>query len=82
MRPICSQCQIDFRPVKNGVEVLELADFGPYRLWQADEYECPACRVRIITGFADHPYAEYYQDKFKQALEAARNHPDTFRQWG
>ena len=81
MPPICSKCQINLRPVKNGVEVLELADFGPYRLWEADEYECPRCRIRIITGFGFSPYTEHHKDDFTRLLEAARSRPATFRQW-
>ncbi len=52
---VCSSCQIDFRPSKNGVELVDYADFGPYKIWEADEWECPGCHTKIVTGFADQP---------------------------
>lgn len=50
---VCSGCKVEFRCAKNGVEVVDYASFGPYKIWEADEWECPSCHVRIITGFSD-----------------------------
>lgn len=52
---VCSMCEIEFKPVKNGVEVVEFSDNGPYKLWEADEWECPDCNIRVVTGFAQQP---------------------------
>lgn len=62
--PICVQCQVPFRPFKNGVTVELLAAYGSYELWEADEWACPVCDARIITGFAQSPFAHHYDTDY------------------
>ncbi len=64
--PICVPCQRNYRCERNGVWVR----LGPNAIIDADMYECPGCRHRLITGFA------------RQCVE--RHHPDERRQkiWG
>lgn len=51
---------------KNGVTVEELLeDGGPYKLWDADLYECPECGIEVFTGFAKQPLAEHYQPTYQ-----------------
>lgn len=51
---------------KNAVTVEEqLEDGDPYKLWDADLYECPQCGWQVITGFAQLPLAEHYQDTYE-----------------
>ena len=69
MRPICSGCQTEMRPFKNGVVVVTFASFGPYELREADEWECKSCGLKIIMGFAKAPYAEHWQDGFQSSLD-------------
>jgi DNA-directed RNA polymerase subunit RPC12/RpoP len=57
--PICTKCEVEMRPVKNEVVVIDYASYGPYTAWEADEWECPECKYRIITGFANEPYARH-----------------------
>jgi len=53
------------RPKKNSVTVEELTEDGqPYKLWDADLYECPECGVEIIVGFGSGPIAEHYQPTY------------------
>lgn len=52
---VCSNCQVEFKSSKNGVEVVDYTSFGPYKIWEADEWECPGCHTEVITGFADRP---------------------------
>ena len=66
---ICVKCQKQMRPEKNGVFVLEKADFGPYQIWHADLWKCPQCEVEIIAGFGARPYAEHYEPGFTGFLE-------------
>jgi hypothetical protein len=50
---------------RNSVTVEErLETPGPYKLWDADLYECPECGVEIITGFGQGPLAEHYQSTY------------------
>ena len=48
---VCTNCEVEYRPSTNGVEVIEYASFGPYKFWEADEWECPGCKTKVITGF-------------------------------
>jgi len=67
-RPVCSKCEIELRPIKNGVQVVEHSVNGPYKIWDADEWECPECRARIVMGFGANPLAAHYEDHFKRLL--------------
>jgi hypothetical protein len=58
-------CGRFMRCKKNAVAVEELTDDGaPYRLWDADLFECPGCHVQVITGFARQPFAEAFQPTY------------------
>ena len=60
LTPICVKCRLEMRCVKNNrlVRDPEVGGF-PSTYWLGDEYECPDCRSRIVTGFgkplARHP---------------------------
>lgn len=41
----------------------------PYKLWNADLYECPDCGHQIVVGFGQSPMAEHYMPKFKELAE-------------
>ena len=63
-RPVCTKCQLEMRPEKNGVGVLDMADFGPYQLWDADSYKCPNCQFEIVVGFGQVPVAHHHEEGF------------------
>jgi hypothetical protein len=70
MKLFCT-CGGEFTTVQIGVDVIELASFGPYKIWSADLLECRFCAKQIIrTG--DKPFAEHYQDGFADRLEATK----------
>lgn len=55
-------CGRFMRVKRNSVTVEELLeDGGPYKLWDADLYECLECGVEVITGFGVRPFAEHWQ---------------------
>jgi hypothetical protein len=59
---------------RNSVTVEELlSDQAPYKLWDADLYECVECGTEVITGFARSPLAEHFQPTY--AEQRARLHP-------
>lgn len=68
---VCTPCQLELKPIKNGVIVVEHSGHGPYTLWEADEWACPECGVTVVAGFADQPYARNCQSDFTQLLEYA-----------
>ena len=58
-------CGLFLRIKKNGVTVEQLDGYGePYKLWDADLYECPECNLEIISGFGSAPLAEQWQPSY------------------
>lgn len=51
--------------------VVEMAGFGPYKLWHADLWACPGCSFEIVAGFAMNPFAEHFEKDFAEKLEKA-----------
>ena len=62
----CANCQTFFRPRKNSITVLETYDDGerPYKVWQADLWECPDCGTQLITGYGSRAISEQHEDDF------------------
>lgn len=55
-------CGRFMRVKENSVTVEELhSDGTPYRLWDADLYECIECGHEVITGFGRAPLVEAWQ---------------------
>ena len=64
---LCVACERWLHVVKNSVTVEEqLADGSPYKLWDADLYECPRCGFQIISGFGRSPLVEHYQPTYAE----------------
>lgn len=73
-RPVCSQCEVELRPHKNGVEVVKHAEWGPIAVFEADEWQCPNCHYKVIVGFGQGPIFQHFQDGFEAHIEqAAKN---------
>jgi len=68
-RPVCVKCGVEMRPERNGVGILDMADYGPYQIWDADKYKCPECGYEIVVGFGCNAIAEHYQGHFSMAVE-------------
>lgn len=66
---VCTKCQVELKPETNGVKVIEMASFGPYKIWNADLWKCRGCGLEIVSGFAHEPIAEHFQPTFPQELE-------------
>jgi hypothetical protein len=61
-------CGCFMRVKKNSVTVEELmTDGSPYKLWDADLFECPACGATVITGFGQKPMAEHWQPMYARS---------------
>ena len=73
-RPVCTACQTEMHPEKNGVGVLDLADWGPCNLWDADLWECPKCGHQIVSGFGDNPIVRHHEkERFEKILKEYRD---------
>jgi hypothetical protein len=64
---LCVRCGRFCDVKKNSVTVEELlADGAPYKLWDADLYQCPECGTEIITGFGRREFAEHWQPNYAE----------------
>lgn len=83
MKPICIPCQRFFRMVKSGFYFVEGMPVGPgtapagtaepgkwkpYKIWSGDRWRCPGCNAEIISGVAQQPTAEHYEQDFNHYL--------------
>jgi len=62
--PVCVKCKREMRPETNGVGVLDMANFGPCQVWDADKWKCPVCGIEIVVGFAQGPIARHHDKEF------------------
>jgi hypothetical protein len=42
----------------------------PYKLWQADKYQCEGCGHEIVVGFGRQPIRERHHEDFDQAVRS------------
>ena len=70
---VCTKCETELHPSKNGVIVLETASFGIYKVWNADAWKCPGCGFEIVAGFANNPLrADHYAEDFPAWLDTVK----------
>ena len=71
-RPVCPKCHCELRPETNGVGILDMADWGPYELYDADLWKCPSCGVEVVGGFGLNPIAQHYESPFQTLTDGYR----------
>ena len=71
-RPVCPKCHCELRPETNGVGILDMADWGPYELYDADLWKCPSCGVEVVGGFGLNPIAQHYESAFQTLTDGYR----------
>jgi hypothetical protein len=69
---MCAKCHIELHCKQNGVYVMEYAGQLPYKLWEADLWDCPGCGAEIVVGFGSKPLAEHYQMAFGAYVASIR----------
>jgi len=68
---ICCVCRVAMRCQKNSVLVEMMTKDGHgesmslYKI-DSDRWQCPKCGIQILTGFADEPFAEHWQEKYAE----------------
>lgn len=72
---VCVKCQCAFRPEVNGTVVIEMASFGPYKIWEADTWKCPGCGVEVVSGFGHRHIKEHYEAGFNELLHKIETDP-------
>ena len=68
---VCVDCEVELVIDKTGLPAVEMADFGPYILTEADRWRCPLCGWRVIAGFAEHGI-EHWENGFNEAINMAK----------
>lgn len=68
-RPVCKKCHCEMRPETNGVGVLDMADWGPYKLFDADLWKCPKCGIEVVGGFGNGPISAHYIPNFQAMIK-------------
>lgn len=70
LKEICVKCQTEMRVEIIGVLVIEMAEFGPYKVWGADLMKCPGCGCEVVTRFSDKPIRQdHWASDFPAWLE-------------
>ncbi len=65
-------CGLPHYTRRMGVYVVEMAGFGPYKIWNADLRSCMRGH-EVLAGFGDRPLAEHFEtEKFASFMEEAR----------
>jgi hypothetical protein len=63
---VCVNCQTELQPFHSGVYVIEMASFGPYKVWAADLWKCHGCGMEVVSGFSEQPIMEHYKEGFDE----------------
>jgi hypothetical protein len=72
-RPVCVKCHCELRPETNGVGILDIAEWGPYELYDADLWKCPSCGIEVVGGFALSPISAHYNANFQKMIDSYKN---------
>jgi len=70
-KPVCVRCNVEFRPEKTGVYVVEMYQKNQeiYQIWQADIWQCAICRAQVVFGFGNQPIMAHYDGDCNAKLE-------------
>jgi len=68
-RPVCAKCEVEMRPKKNGVIVVDIERETATQLWSADLWSCPKCNVGVVIEFGHNPWATRFDDKTKHDFD-------------
>lgn len=70
---VCVKCQTELKPLINGITLIEMAEFGPYKVWAADTWKCPGCGTEIVSGFSHQPLRQdHWEGDFLEWLEGVK----------
>lgn len=86
-KPACVPCQRFFRPKQNGYRCTEMMPvvpdalpgtaepekWEPYKLWNADLWECNGCGAQIVVGWGNRPVSQDYLPNFAEALKTSQS---------
>ena len=68
-RPVCVNCQCEFRREKDDTGVVQMDGYKPYSLWSGDLWKCPGCEAEIVIVFGKVSITKH-QPEFEAAIKA------------
>lgn len=80
---VCLKCQTEFRIIKTGATVIDFFRDPPepYRILEADVWECPGCKDRVAAGFAENAWVEHYMSFFAEKIQEVIDSARAGRAW-
>ena len=81
-RPVCPQCECEMRPERNEVGVLDMAEFGPCELYDADLWKCPKCGKEVIGGFGNGPMVRHHDEGFARFVQTRTDEGILYKNYG
>ena len=66
---VCKECERFMIVHSIGVIVFEMADFGIYKIWSADEEQCPKCKRVVVSRWAQKPLMIHHQEGFQEYVQ-------------
>jgi len=72
MKPICVECETEFRMEIAGIYVKEMYRDNKevYKIHSADLWRCPKCGKQIVSGFGQKPLAQSFEEERMRELVA------------
>ena len=72
-KTVCVKCQLEYRPEKIGIYVIEMfcTPPQPYVITDADLLKCPGCGNEVVARFGSGG-VYHHQEEFSGVLEVAR----------
>ena len=74
-RPVCVLCGVVMLCNKNDVAAIEKYAANKeqtYRIWSSDEYRCPKCGFKVLSGFGKDAYSYNHDEDFVKRLERVK----------
>ncbi len=69
---VCVKCKRELRVAKNEVYYIETFKYGPYRVWNADKFQCPECGTEILSGYGNNPILSHFDKDFADKLNTIK----------
>jgi len=71
---VCVKCEKELKPYKSGAYLVEMFQSNSeiYKIWQCDIWQCPVCKVKIVSGYGGNPIRQHFDLDCKQYLETIK----------
>lgn len=70
--PVCVKCEKEMQCQKNDFAVEEMNGNQSIRMKNGDLWVCPICKLQIVAGISESPFAENYQKDYLKKVFRCR----------